>query len=160
MRAIERQILGQLHDLRENRQSTDYEREWIHRHLTNDHLKELLPKVSVVSLHMLTALLEQPLTGIQLADDLKVTRGGITRAAKNLLKFGLVESFKKTTDHKKVFYQLTPDGEELAKCHRQMHETMNERFAQAIGKRYSEKELQLCSRFLLDVGKLEKELGN
>lgn len=158
MRQVDQQILQQLHDLREARQSTDHERGWMIAHLKNDHLQKILPKISIVGLHMLSALLGKPLTGIELANRLQVTRGGITRAAKGLLNLDLIVSFKQADDRKKVFYRLTAEGEELAVCHQQMHEIMNQRFVRAIGERYSEQELKLCSRFLADVSKLEQRL--
>lgn len=152
-------ILTQLHQLRTRQQKLSNEQEWIMARLKDEESRQLLPKISIVGLHILTALLTEEQTGITLADELGVTRGGVTRAAKKLVAMGLVISHHRSTDKKKVYYQLTPAGQEIALQHQKMHEAINAQFAEEIGQRYNLGQLKLISQFLDDVQKLEDNLN-
>lgn len=159
MEAIERKILGQLRHLRAARQSISSEQEWIEERLIDDHLQAILPKLSIVSLHIMTALLNGEQTGVELAQQLNVTRGGITRAAKGILAMGLIASAKHPDDKKKIYYSLTADGREIAIEHQKMHEKLNEKFAQQIGQRYTTEQLELFSQMLADIQKMEDDFA-
>lgn len=158
MEAIERKILDQLRQLRAARQSVSNEKQWIEERLSDDHLQAILPQLSIVSLHIMTALLAGELTGVDLADRLHVTRGGITRAAKGLRELELIKSRKHPEDKKKIYYSLTTDGRKIAIKHREMHEMLNERFARQISQRYSRQQLELFSKMLAEVQKMEDEI--
>lgn len=152
-------ILNQLHQLRTKQHKLSSEQEWIMTRLKDEDARRLLPKISIVGLHILTALLTGEQTGIMLADELGVTRGGVTRAAKKLIAMDLVISHHRSTDKKKVYYYLTPAGKEIALQHQKMHEALNEEFAEEIGQRYNTNQLKLISQFLADVQKLEDSLN-
>lgn len=152
-------ILNQLHQLRTKQHKLSNEQEWIMARLKGADARRLLPKISIVGLHILTALLTGEQTGIMLADELGVTRGGVTRAAKKLVAMGLAVGHHRSTDKKKVYYYLTPTGQEIALQHRKMHEALNTQFAEEIGRRYNTDQLKLISQFLDDVQKLEDNLN-
>lgn len=53
---------------------------------------------------------------------LNVTRGGVSKIIKKLMKKGAVESFTSETNKKEIYYSLTSVGEEIFNAHARMHE--------------------------------------
>lgn len=157
MATIEQQILEQIRQLRVERPDVTTEQKWIQQRLDDEQLRALVPKLSVVSIHIATALLAGELTGIELARQLNVTRGGVTRAAKSLLKYQLVVGQKHPDDQKKIFYSLTPEGQKLAIVHQQMHEQMDQTFTEKMNQRYTVAELTKLSQMLADMQQMERE---
>lgn len=157
MATIEQQILEQIRQLRVERPDVTTEQKWIQQRLDDERLRALVPKLSVVSIHIATALLAGELTGIELARQLNVTRGGVTRAAKSLLKYQLVVGQKHPDDQKKIFYSLTPEGQKLAIVHQQMHEQMDQTFTEKMNQRYTSAELAKFSQMLADMQQMERE---
>lgn len=157
MATIEQQILEQIRQLRVERPDVTTEQKWIQNRLDDERLRTLVPKLSVVSIHIATALLAGELTGIELARQLNVTRGGVTRAAKSLLKYQLVVGQKHPDDQKKIFYSLTPEGQKLAIVHQQMHEQMDQTFTEKMNQRYTSAELAKFSQMLADMQQMERE---
>ncbi|MBU7460732.1 MULTISPECIES: MarR family winged helix-turn-helix transcriptional regulator [Lactiplantibacillus] len=149
--SAEQAILAQLKIIRTKRASTTGEQKWLKQHINEANLRRLLPDISIVGLHLLSALEAGPQTGIDLATTLGVTRGGITRAAKRLTSQGLIGSFQQPDDHKKIFYRLTPSGRKLAHYHDQMHAARNHEAVSMLREHYSLEELAVIQRFLLDL---------
>lgn len=157
MATVEQKILEQIRQLRAARQSVSNEQQWIQNLIDDDHLRKIIPKLSIVSLHIATALLDGEMTGIELARQLNVTRGGITRAAKSLLFYQLVVDHKHADDKKKIYYSLTPAGKEIAIGHQKLHEKMDQAFAEQMDQRYTQAELNQFSQMLGEIQRLEKE---
>lgn len=74
--STEQTILTQLKTIRTKRASTTGEQKWLQQHITEANLRRLLPDISIVGLHLLSELEAGPQTGIDLATNLGVTRGG------------------------------------------------------------------------------------
>ncbi|MFC6180560.1 MarR family transcriptional regulator [Lactiplantibacillus daowaiensis] len=148
---LPQQIAQQVRQLRIQKNTVNQEQAWMLAHLTAPQLQALLPKISIVGLHILSQLQAQPQTGIELATALSVTRGGVTRAAKTLTTLALITPFQPKTEHKKVYYRLTPRGTQIATVHDQMHATFNAAIGQALYDKYSDDELALVSDFLQDL---------
>lgn len=157
MATIERTILDQIMHLRASRQSVSDEQRWIQGVIKDEHLRAIVPKLSIVSMHIATALLGGEMTGIELARQLNVTRGGITRAAKSLASFDLIQDRKHEGDKKKIYYSLTPAGKQVAVAHRQMHEKMDQAFMKQMDQHYSPEQLAQFSEMLDQISQMEKE---
>lgn len=134
------------------------EQEWIENHLTDVNLKQIVLKLSVIALHILSLLEKHPQAGVELATTLKVTRGGVTRAAKKLIDFDLVSAFKRANDKKQIFYQLTASGQKIAEVHDAMHQEIEKKLETEILTKYSEEELQTIAKFLNDLHNFEDQL--
>ncbi|ETY72805.1 MarR family transcriptional regulator [Lactiplantibacillus fabifermentans T30PCM01] len=145
------QIAHRIRQIRVQKNNVNREQQWMQAHLTDANLRATLPKISIVGLHMLSAIATQPQTGIELAATLDVTRGGITRAAKTLTQLALVEPFQPTNEHKKVYYRLTPTGQTIAKVHDAMHAEFNQAIQQQLYGKYDPEDLQLVNHFLTDL---------
>ncbi|TSO26773.1 transcriptional regulator [Lactobacillus sp. LL6] len=157
--ASEQRIYEAIKVMRENAQNahSSHEQNWISEHLDNCKLKIIISKLSIVALHMLSSLEKGPQTGMELSCNINVTRGAITRASKNLLKYKLITTHKKETNRKNIYYELTDDGLEVAKAHDEMHCEMRKTVIDKIKKKYSTQELTLIADFLEDVNSLEQD---
>ena len=156
----EQRIYEAIKVMRESAQSahSSHEQDWISEHLDNCELKAIISKLSIVALHMLSSLEKGPQTGIDLATDINVTRGAITRASKKLLEYKLITAYKKETNRKNIYYEITDDGLEVAKAHDKMHCEMKRAVVNKIKEKYSTQELTLVADFLDDFIKLEDKL--
>lgn len=155
--SAEEQILTTISAIRKARASTTIEQKWLRDHVSDPQLSAMLPDISIVGLHLLSALQAAPLTGIDLAHQLGVTRGGITRAAKKLVTEKLVTTFKRPDDRKKLFYQLTPTGAALAQQHDLMHQARNQQLIDQLHNQFSPADLDVINRFLVTVERYERE---
>lgn len=131
--------------------SLSKERQWILAQLKNPDLATVVSGLSIVALHLLSELQSGEKTGIQLAKELDVTRGGVTRAAKTLLESNLINANKHPDDQKKIFYELTPQGQEVAAVHTQLHQKMKQELGEKIASKYTTEDLNLVAKFLDDV---------
>ncbi len=147
-----------LRRLATQRESLKMERQTIIDALPTKALKAEVLKLSVVSLHVLSALTKKELTGIELAEILAVTRGGITQAAKILLRVGMIVSYQSQNDRKKIFYQLTEKGRQIAKVHDEMHEKMDQKLKVALFDQYDAQQKALILQFLTDFIRVKNDL--
>ena len=123
---------------------------WILEQLDNDKLEKEVLTLSVVALHILSALTKEDLTGIELATKLSVTRGGVTRAVQNLIKYQFLTTYQSESDKKKIFYHLTVKGRKVATIHDKMHKIMDIKLGQIFNK-YNEQEKSIILSFLSDL---------
>ncbi|MFC4653148.1 MarR family transcriptional regulator [Lactococcus nasutitermitis] len=159
MNLLNEKIAEQLQLWRNHREQATDERRWILTHLENSLSEKEAGSLSVVSFHILSALVTSEKTGVELAEILHVTRGGITRATRNLLKFSLITSFQSADDRKKIFYRLTEKGQKFATIHDQMHQEMTQLFEENLFDKYNETEKNLILKFLTDANKVEEKLN-
>lgn len=83
------------------------EKTWLQEHLSDARLRPIVARTSVVGLHILSGLESGQRKGIDLAEDLNVTRGGIYRAAQSLEQLGLITSQHAADNKKNRYYALT-----------------------------------------------------
>ena len=136
-----------------------HEQQWLQHHLANENLQETVTGLSLVALHILSALEDAPLTGIEIAQKIRVTRGGVTRAAQKLLEYDLVRANKRPEDQKKIYYSLTAQGRQVAAAHDEMHESIRTNIEAALLKKYSSQDLRIVASFLRDLQQLEEQFG-
>lgn len=109
---------------------------------------------------MLSALTtNEPQTGIELARQLKVTRGGVTRAAKKLVAADLIVGEKQPTNQKNIYYRLTPAGAAIARVHDQMHVALKAFLIGQMKAKYSPADFALVEAFLTDLMAAEEQFG-
>lgn len=154
---MENRIFDELRQMITERDAVNREQSWIVNHLEEPKLSAMVPKTSIVGLHILSALKQQDMTGIELAQTLNVTRGGVTRAAKTLLKLVLITSYKQSTNQKNVYYKLTENGRTIADTHDEMHATLEAQRLKVIREKYNDDDLALIGNFLHDMLLAERE---
>ncbi|MBD5429217.1 winged helix DNA-binding protein [Lactobacillus sp.] len=143
---------------RENPHGTQ-EQTWIANHVNDCELKGIICKLSVGALHILSDLERESKTGNDLACNLNLTRGGVSRASKKLCDFGLITTSQKNGNKKNIYYTLTDKGREVAEAHDQLHCQMETQMMKEFTEKYSVDELNLISKFLKDVLKFEEKLN-
>lgn len=120
-----KQLIESIYKIRtEHTTQVTQEQQWLKDHIESEKLRTIAGSLSVIALHILSALEECDLTGIELAERLHVTRGGVSRAAHKLNEFQLITSVRKADNHKNVYYHLTSEGKEIATVHDHMHKEL------------------------------------
>ena len=123
--------------------------EWMLEHVKDPELKKKVPKLSVVAYHILDTLSQhQELTGIKIAQELGVTRGGITRAARKMQDEKLIVAVRHEDNKKNIYYQLTPEGQKIARLHAEMHQELYRQLQEKISTDFTSDELDSIIRFL------------
>lgn len=156
MEKLNQEIGQALYTLRHSSDNRSKERQWIVENLGDKQLEKEVNSLSVVALHALSNLISSDLTGIELAAKLHVTRGGITRAMQNLVKFDMVSTASDENDSRKLYYHLTEKGQKVAHFHDELHKIMDARFDQVFAK-YDEQQKQIILDFLTDFNKAKTE---
>lgn len=135
------------------------EQTWIISHLSDPDLKTCAKSLSIIGLHLLSALENNELTGIKAARMMGVSRSGITKAAKRLLKYKLIVTSHHPANQKKIYYQLTQRGAKIAKVHDQMHQQLNSDIVDRLALNYSEDDLQAAANILQTLLKSKKRIS-
>lgn len=133
------------------------EQKWLQNQLSDESLKAMIPQLSIVALHILSGLEAEELTGVELANQLEVTRGGITRAAKKLIQMGLIQATKRSDDQKKIYYSLTAKGRVIAQSHDKMHETLKAQVIDKVTEKYKDAELKQAASLINDLMQFERD---
>lgn len=126
--------------------------EWMIKHVTDPRLKQIIPKISVVGYHILDLLnAHSELTGIRISQELGVTRGGVTRAARKMKNEGLIDAVQHEDNKKNIYYRLTPLGRKLVKWHSKMHAELYQQLEKKIVSEFTVEELDTITRFLKEI---------
>lgn len=126
--------------------------EWMIKHVTDPQLKQIIPKISVVGYHILDLLnAHSELTGIRISQELGVTRGGVTRAARKMKNEGLIDAVQHEDNKKNIYYRLTPLGRKLVRWHSKMHAELYQQLEKKIVSEFTVEELDTITRFLKEI---------
>ncbi|MEY9095002.1 MarR family transcriptional regulator [Paenibacillus sp. RC84] len=63
----------------------------------------------------------------KLAESFYMTRGAISKITKQLLKKGLIESYRKADNKKEIYFRLTEKGKVIYNIHEDLHKEFQER---------------------------------
>jgi DNA-binding MarR family transcriptional regulator len=133
----------------------DAEKKWLMEHTCNPELKQLAPHLSILSLHVLEIISEHDgIKGIDIAKELNVTKGAISKTTRKLLNHGLIKKEQRPTNMKEIYYYATPLGLELSELHRQLHLEMDKRTLDLI-KSYDQKSLEIITDFFEKLAHLK-----
>ena len=109
---------------------------------------EELRKYNNSELHIIAAIgdLDSPnVTAI--ARHMSMTKGGISKNIKKLVKAGLVCAYQDGNDNKKIFYSLTNEGKKIYERHDIAHKNWIERDNNFIAQ-FSENKIDIVAEFL------------
>lgn len=113
----------------------------------NSNLKD----ISITEFHVISCIgNEEKVNGIKLSKKTGMTRGGISKVVSNLIKKGLIISYKDGVNKKKIFYKLTPLGEMINEIHNNKHKERNKELMNKINK-YTKQEKDIILRFIKDL---------
>ena len=107
--------------------------------------------ISISECHVIDAIanIKEP-NGINIAEKLNMTRGGISKIATRLIEKNLITTYKSPTNQKKVFYKLTSVGERVNVIHNQLHKENHENICN-IANKYTAQEQDIILRFIKDL---------
>lgn len=98
-----------------------------------------------------------------ISNQLKMTRGAISKTMKKLLSKGLVESYRLQGNRKEIYFRLTEKGKELYDAHKERHRVWLERdygflksLDQELFQSASEFTAKYCSFLQYKIESLEK----
>lgn len=89
----------------------------------------------------------------KIANEMEMTRGGISKICKRLLKKELIESFQRPDNNKEIYYRLTESGRHIYNEHKKLHSQAKQEKLSMINS-YSEYEQSIILRFLNDINRL------
>lgn len=148
------EIISEIDDLKVelNNKKKEYKRKILDQ-IVQDSEKTTSIHISVTELHVISIIGENSnINGIKIAQEMKITRGGISKIVTNLVKKGLITSYQDGTNQKKVYYKLTQLGETFNKNHNQWHKERNQIIERTI-ENYSDQEKDLILKFIRDLKK-------
>ncbi|MBA2876231.1 MarR family transcriptional regulator [Thermaerobacillus caldiproteolyticus] len=127
---------------------------WLIENTSNDRLKQLIPKLSVLSLHTLEIISQnEGIKGIDIAQKLGVTKGAISKVTRKLLDYGLIRKEQRPTNLKEIYFYVTPLGAELSKLHQQYHLELDKKSFELF-RSYDLSSLELVADFLEKLARL------
>ena len=132
----------------------DAERDYMAEHLPA-HLKPAAREVPTRGMHLLAAIAEGSVNIVGLAAQSGQLKGTVSKHVQRLVDAGLVERSPVPGNRKEIRLGLTPDGELVARVHRQMHDEMDSGLREFL-LRYSGAELATASKILSDLLRTEK----
>ena len=86
----------------------------------------------------------------KIADAMDMTRGGVSKIVKRLLKKGYIESYREPENKKEIYFRLTEEGGRMYTQHRRSHERAR-REKERLLEAYSTEEKKTILRFLGEV---------
>lgn len=109
------------------------------------------PALSITECHVIAAIGTTPgIKAAMIADQLGMTRGGISKMIKRLEHKGYLKSEAKPDNLKEVDLALTPLGKSAYAAHEQLHEQKRRKLDKLLN-RYSDDEKDLVVRILRDA---------
>ncbi|TBL77789.1 MarR family transcriptional regulator [Paenibacillus thalictri] len=132
----------------------DSEKKWLMERVTSHQLKKMAPQLSVLSLHTLDVIHQnEGIKGIDIAHELNVTKGAISKVTRKLLDHGLIQKAQLPTNQKEVYFSVTPLGAELAELHDQLHKELDKKSLELL-KSYDVPSLEIVAGFLEKLAQL------
>jgi DNA-binding MarR family transcriptional regulator len=136
--------------IQQQQEREDQERLWKLAQTKGKVWADLLQSMTVTALHVLDAIGEhEPINGIQIARQLTITKGTVSKITKKLLEQQLIFTERLPNNRKDIYFRLAQEGREIFLWHQQLHPQLEEQGKQFLS-RYSVDELQLLVRFFQD----------
>ena len=132
--------------------NSSFEQEWLLKRLkTTPEWQKVLSNLPLLSLHTLADIgKNQPINGTELTAHLQVSKGAISKTVNKLIKFELIDKFKRTDNRKEVYYSLTDKGQQLNYAHQQLHLQLDQQMQQLLAQ-YQPEQLELVARFVKEI---------
>jgi DNA-binding MarR family transcriptional regulator len=126
----------------------DRERMLMLRKTKGQAFADLLQSMTITALHVLSTIGRyEPINGIQIARELGITKGAVSKIARKLLEQQLIVAEQLPDNKKHIYFRLTAQGREIFHWHQTLHEELEGQAKQFL-ERYTLEELRLIVRFL------------
>lgn len=157
MKALQSRIENTLMRIVSNESSNDSEKKWLIAHSTDGQLKQLIPKITLLGLHVLdTVWRSSEINGVEIARNLGVTKGAISKIIRKLSAFGLISKKRHPDNNKEIYFSISSQGEKLAILHHNMHKELDKKVIEMF-KSYDKSSLELIVEFMEKIDKIHSE---
>lgn len=119
------------------------------------HLIASARSLPMLSMHLLDAIAEEPVSVVGLAAKSGQLKGTVSKHVQRLVEAGLVVRTPVPGNRKEIELRPSADGELVVAAHRELHEEMNRGWHDFL-MRYSADELQVLTRVLRDLATAQK----
>lgn len=134
----------------------DQDRLWMLERISDDRLKKLLRRLSVSSMHVLDVIhAHDGIKGIDIARDLGITKGAVSKITRNLLDHGLIRKEQRPNNLKEIYYSVTPLGAEVAEVHQAFHREQDEKATELMAG-FDAASLEIVADFLEKLADLRQ----
>lgn len=96
----------------------------------------------------------------KLANAMNITKGGVSKIIKRLLKRGSIEIYTSQSNKKEVYYRLTNIGKEVYLAHETMHQNWYKQDAEFFSQFNKKDLLCVCEILSQYNGRLKRQLSN
>lgn len=143
-----KQLVNQLSH--SNSPSDDKEIKWLLENCNNITLKNIIPSLTVLMLHVLEAIkISGPVNCARISEKTTIPKGTVSKVAKKLINHELITMSLLENNKKERLYGTTEIGAELAILHDKLHKNIEGEFSEFLNK-YQTSELELFSKMLND----------
>lgn len=149
------ELVGAVGDKLRSDDDGDAERDYLSQRLL-PRLEPSVRSLPTLSLHLLTALAEGPVSVVGLAARAGQLKGTVSKHVQRLVEAGLVARSPIPGNRKELALSLTADGELVERVHRQMHDEMAAGLRDFLT-RYTNADLEVLARMLSDLLAAGKE---
>lgn len=148
MHELKNRIENSMYRILISESEEDQDRLWLMERISDERLKGLLPHLSVSSLHVLDVIhLHDSIKGIDIARDMGITKGAVSKITRKLLDQGLIRKTQLPDNQKEVYFSVTPLGDELAGLHRLFHEEKDQKVTKLLAS-FDTASLEIVADFL------------
>ena len=96
--------------------------------LNGEKMKKALKGYSASEVHWLEFIGNTSDVNVtKLSDNFFMTRGAMSKATKKLMTKGVIRSFRKETNKKEIYFELTEEGKRIYDIHKKLHQEFKER---------------------------------
>lgn len=130
---------------------------WLLKQIDTPELQELAEKLSILSIQVLNEIARNSnQSAADIANELNVTRGGISRVAKRLIQDDLIKEIRKKDNQKEINYHLTEKGNAIFQVHLKLLKGIEKQHL-AIIRSFNEEEQTAIFNYLEKVSELSVE---
>ena len=117
----------------------------------------VLNDVTITELHCIENIgkIENP-NVTKLSNALNITRGGVSKLIKKIIKKGLIETYSNENNRKEIYYKLTELGIKIFDAHENIHKKWNKRDEEFF-KNLTQEEIQTGINFITKYTQHTKE---
>lgn len=129
----------------------DEEKQWMAQKIKNPILRQLLPNITIIMLHVLEAVGKfGPINGITISKEMEIPKGTVSKITRKLESLNLIRKEQLPDNKKEILFSITPLGYELFEVHKDLHEHIEKNVIHFLNK-YHSNELDFLTRVLEDV---------
>ncbi len=129
----------------------DEEKQWMIQKVKNPILKDLLPNITIMMLHVLDAIGKyEPVNGITISKEMDIPKGTVSKITRKLESLDLIRKEKLPDNKKEILFLTTSLGYELFEVHKKLHEQIEKNVVHFLNQ-YQTDELSFITRLLEDT---------